>query len=191
MATPMFVNEDPYLGRRLTQPELVEELMSITFAGSGTTPSTLTYLLYAMSKDTVRQECLHLNEVKNLPYLNAVLKETFRLYPTIMSTLPRILDRPVNIGDYVLPPDTLVGMQNYVHHRDAELFHRPDEFLPERWLEKNGDASRIKYMESALTPFSLGPRNCIGQNLAKAELYLAVSNIFRKLRLQLNADMTK
>ncbi|EXJ67488.1 uncharacterized protein A1O5_09501 [Cladophialophora psammophila CBS 110553] len=201
MATPMLVNEDPYLGRRLTQLELVEELMGITFAGSGTTSSTLTYLLYAMSKDMGRQERLRqelrtvagtsLNEVKNLPYLNAVLKETFRLYPTIMSTLPRILDRPVNIGDHVLPPGTLVGMQNYVHHRDAELFHRPDEFLPERWLEENGNALRIRDMESALTPFSLGPRNCIGQNLAKAELYLAVSNIFGKLRLQLNADMTE
>ena len=76
-------------------------------------------------------------------------------------------------------------MQNYVHHRDPTLFPEPDRFIPERWLDGSvGD------MNNALTPFSVGSRNCIGQTLAKAELYLAVSKIFRQLRISLNTTMT-
>lgn len=197
MITPMIVNEDSFLGRKITQEELIEEMMALTFAGSGTTSSTLTYLMYSMARDTRTQERLReelyasgesFNELKDLPVLNAVIKETMRLYPTIISTLPRVLDQPISVDGVVLAKGTVVGMQNYVHHRDARLFPSPDEFLPDRWL-KDGDD--VKDMNNALTPFSLGPRNCIGQNLARAELYLATSKVFRKLRFTLNETMTE
>ncbi|KPI44091.1 putative sterigmatocystin biosynthesis monooxygenase STCB [Cyphellophora attinorum] len=195
MITPMIVNVDSFMERRLTQGELVEEMMALTFAGSGTTSSTLTYLMYALARDGKTQERLReelstsgttFNELKDLPFLSAVIKETMRLYPTIMSTLPRVLDQAIHVDKVVLAEGTVVGMQNYVHHRDAKLFPRPNEFLPDRWLANENEA---KAMNSALTPFSLGPRNCIGQNLARAELYLATSQVFRKLRLTLNAAM--
>ncbi|KIW92108.1 uncharacterized protein Z519_07092 [Cladophialophora bantiana CBS 173.52] len=196
MTTPMIVNEDAYLGRKMNQEELVDDMMAVAFAGSGTTSTTLTYLIYSLSRDPKRQDRLRqelqicnetLNDLKDLPFLNAVIKETMRVYPTIMSTLPRVLDEPLTVDKYVLPKGTFVGMQNYVHHRDPRLYPHPDEWWPERWLE---DGSNVKDMNAALTPFSLGPYNCIGQNLARAELYLAVSKVFRKLRLTLNADMT-
>ncbi len=199
MATPAIVNEDSFLGRKLSQPELIDEMMSIAFAGSGTTSTTLTYLMWSLAQDPVRQERLReeldavgekagLSELQDLPFLNAVIKETFRLYPTIISTLPRVLEQPLTVDKYVLPKGTFVGMQNYVHHRDAKLFAHPDEFWPERWLDAHG--ARVKDMNAALTPFSLGPRNCIGQNLARAELYIATSKVFRKLRLSVNGAMT-
>jgi cytochrome P450 len=195
MATPLLMNEDSHLGRKLTEMELFEELMGLTFAGSGTTSTTLTYLIYALSRDPVRQERLRqelntvgdgINEVKNLPFLNAVIKETMRLYPTIMSTLSQVLDRDLVVDKLLLPPGTRAGMQNYVHHRDASLFSGPDDFLPERWL---GESPLLKDMEAAFTPFSLGPHNCIGQNLARAELYLAASQIFKKLKIRLSSQM--
>ena len=198
MATPLLTNRDDFLGRQLHPVEVIEESMGIAFAGSGTTSTTLVYILYAMARPESehRQLKLHeevkmagdsLQEVKDLPYLNAVIKETMRLYPTIISTLPRILDSQLAVGrtNFVLPAGTQVGMQNYVHHRDPTLFPEPDKFIPERWL---GDS--VGDMNNALTPFSVGSRNCIGQNLAKAELYLAVSKIFRQLRISLNPTMT-
>ena len=197
MITPMIVNEDSFLGRKITQEELIEEMMALTFAGSGTTSSTLTYLMYSLARDTKTQERLReelyesgesFNELKDLPILNAVIKETMRLYPTIISTLPRVLDQSVVVDKVVLPKGTVAGMQNYVHHRDAKLFPSPDEFLPDRWLK---DGEHVKDMNNAITPFSLGPRNCIGQNLARAELYLATSKVFRKLRLTLHESMTE
>lgn len=197
MATPVIMSQDTFLGRRLTQTELIDELMAVAFAGSGTTSTTLTYTMYSLAKDTKRQQRLReelqgagtsYNEVKDLPFLNAVIKETMRLYPTIISTLPRVLEQPLSVDKYVLPEGTFVGMQNYVHHRDATLYPHPDEWWPERW---DVDEAKAKDMNAALTPFSLGPRNCIGQNLARVELYLAVSRIFRKLRLTVNPAMTE
>ncbi|KAJ9661600.1 hypothetical protein H2201_006456 [Coniosporium apollinis] len=211
MVTPLLVNSDDFLGRRLTEAEVLEESMGIAFAGSGTTSTTLTYLIYAMSRPEaaeyqakLRKELqkaaamkgakLRLKELQDLPFLNAVIKETMRLYPTIISTLPRTLEAPLELTagqgtrTVVLPPGVDVGMQNYVHHQDRELFPEPGKFMPERWLD-DSDPSRLKDMQSALTPFSVGPRNCIGQNLARAELYLAVSEIFGRLGLQLNDTM--
>jgi len=209
MATPLLINDDEFLGRRLTPDEVLEEAMSIAFAGSGTTSTTLLYILYRMScpesykyqrmlYDELQQVksgggSIKLNQAQDLPFLNAVIKETMRLHPTIISTLPRTLEEnvPLALPDgraVVLPKGSKVGMQNYVHHRDAELFPDPDAFLPERWLD---DGSRqLKDMQSAMTPFSLGPRNCIGQNLARAELLLCVSELFSRLHFQLGEDMT-
>ncbi|KAJ9640503.1 hypothetical protein H2199_006042 [Coniosporium tulheliwenetii] len=176
MVTPLLVNSDDFLGRRLTEAEVLEESMGIAFAGSGTTSTTLTYLIYAMSRPEaaeyqakLRKELqkaaamkgakLRLKELQDLPFLNAVIKETMRLYPTIISTLPRTLEAPLELTagqgtrTVVLPPGVDVGMQNYVHHQDRELFPEPGKFMPERWLD-DSDPSRLKDMQSALTPFS-------------------------------------
>ncbi|KAJ5631589.1 cytochrome P450 [Penicillium longicatenatum] len=196
LLAPLLHGTDSFLGRKLTYEELVEEAMGIMFAGSGTTSATLTYMLYALScpenegiQVTLRDEVMRLppNDivaVRNCPYLNAVIKETFRLFPTIISTLPRLLGEPLQLGEYILPAGTVVGMQNYVHHRDSSVFPKPERFYPERWL------TSTKEMDMSLTPFSLGRRNCIGQNLAFEELYVAIEVIMRSgLVLRLGKEM--
>lgn len=197
MGTPLLRGEDTYLGRRLSEDEAIEEAMGLAFAGSGTTSSTLIYLFYILSKPENRHMQLKLREelqaaghklveVKDLPYLNAVIKETMRLYPTIISTLPRVLDLPLESDKIVLPAGTIVGMQNYVHQRSSSVYAEPSAFLPERWVGQSPSSD----LEKAFTPFSLGSRNCIGQNLARAELLLAASVVFRRLDLRLNKAMT-
>lgn len=198
MATPLLLTEDAFLGRTLTEDEAVEEAMGIAFAGSGTTSTTLAYLFYNLSlpenahhQSRLREELCNvgetLNELQQLPFLNAVIKETLRLNPTIISTLPRTLDTELLIPKLgvILPRGTTVGMQNYVHHRDPGIFADPESFNPERWLGKCEAAERT------ITPFSLGHRNCIGQNLARAELYMAVSQVNRRLSLSLSSKMTR
>ncbi|KAF2019864.1 cytochrome P450 [Aaosphaeria arxii CBS 175.79] len=196
LLSPIATGIDGFLGRRLNHEELVEEAMGYMFAGSGTTSSTLTYLLYALSLPGNEhiQERLYtgvnalppgdMTALRQHPYLNAVIKETFRRFPTIVSTLPRILLEPMHIDEYTLPTGTVVGMQNWVHHRNPAVFPNPDQFAPERWLQST------EAMEASLTPFSLGRRNCIGQNLAWAELYLAVSAIMHAgLKLRIGSEM--
>ncbi|KAF4999152.1 hypothetical protein FDECE_11580 [Fusarium decemcellulare] len=195
LLTPLATGVDDFLGRKLSHDELVEEAMGYMFAGSGTTSSTLTYLLYEISKtensdiqERLRSEITSMPgdivAIKNNQYLNAVIKETFRCHPTIISTLPRTLLEPLVLDKYTLPPGTVVGMQNWLHHRDPSVFPDPDCFIPDRWLEETPE------MKSALTPFSIGKRNCIGQNLAWQELYWAVSEIMRSgLELRLGKDM--
>ncbi|KAL4861445.1 cytochrome P450 [Aspergillus spectabilis] len=181
--TPLIHGKDEFLGRKLSSDELVGEAMGIMFAGSGTTSTTLTYLIYALAQSQQLQERLRrvvasISEgdfpaLRANPFVNAVIKETFRLYPTIMSTLPRVIQKPMQIDKYLLPKGTVVGMQNYIHHRQPDVFANPDIYMPERWLKSTPE------MEATLTPFSLGRRNCIGQNLAWAELYHAVNAIAR------------
>ncbi|OOQ87506.1 hypothetical protein PEBR_20328 [Penicillium brasilianum] len=185
LLAPLLNGVDSFLGRKLTKDELVEEAMGIMFAGSGTTSTTLTYLFYAISlpensaiQTKLREEVLSLPDddilaLRNNDYINAVIKETFRLFPTIISTLPRIVTETFQMENLTLPTGTVVGMQNYVHHRDPSVFPEPNMFRPERWLEST------KEMELSLTPFSMGRRNCIGQNLAWDELYLAVDSVMR------------
>jgi cytochrome P450 len=151
---------DGWLGRQLSEAEFVEEAMGIMLAGSGTTSSTLTYFLYVISlprnqhvQERLREEVMRVSDTNNLaelreaPYLNAVIKETMRLYPTIISTLPRIVDQPIYIDGTELPPGVVVGMQNYVHHRDPVVFPDPESFIPERWLE----SPELEAMETALS----------------------------------------
>ncbi|USP82893.1 hypothetical protein yc1106_10167 [Curvularia clavata] len=196
LLSPLATGVDTFLGRRLNHDELVEEAMGYMFAGSGTTSSTLTYLLYAVSlpenahiQERLRQELKSFSThdtavLRQLPYLNAVIKETMRLFPTIVSTIPRVLLEPLKIDTYILPRGTVIGMQNWVHHRDSTVFPQPERFIPDRWLQKS------EAMEGALTPFSLGQRNCIGQNLAWEELYIAIDEIMRAdLQLCIGREM--
>lgn len=196
MATPLLHGEDPFLGRQLSEDEAIEEAMGLAFAGSGTTSSTLLYLFYVLSlprnrhiqlklREELQNASSTLAEVKDLPFLNAVIKETMRLYPTIIGTLPRVLDAPLQSDEIELPAGTIIGMQNYVHHRDPSVYAEPNAFNPERWIDQSPSSD----LEKAFTPFSLGSRNCIGQNLARAELLLATSLVFRGLDLSLNKDM--
>ncbi|KAH6718390.1 cytochrome P450 [Leptodontidium sp. MPI-SDFR-AT-0119] len=196
MFSPLVTNVDQFLGRQLTEDEQVEEALGLMFAGSGTTSSTLTYMLFALSlpesqeyqarlREELTQTPDNYEDVKDLPFLNAVIKETMRFYPTIISTLPRVLTTELLVSNHVLPQGTRVGMQNYVHHRDAAVFPQPEKFIPDRWI------NATKEMEATLTPFSLGPRNCMGQNLARAELYAATNKVFRQLEVRLDSTMTR
>jgi len=209
VAAPLLDEPNKHLGRTYKFDEATEEAMGLAVAGSGVTEHTMIYFLYALARPEGRhiQERLRkelsesgatsFTEISTLPYLTAVMKEVYRVYPVIMSTLPRILSAPLAIkGENnitSLPPGTVVGMQNYVHHRDPELFPQPDAFVPERWLE-NGESNLttdLKDMNAALTPFSLGSRNCLGQTLAKVELYLAFTHIMRGLDFRLSESMTE
>lgn len=112
-------NKDEFIGRQLDDTEIAEELISIMFAGSGTAANTMTFLIWAVLrnesiKDKLLQEldgAVPLGEVatyeavKELPYLNAVIMEALRLYPTIPGTQPRrVMEEAIEIEGYRIPP---------------------------------------------------------------------------------------
>jgi cytochrome P450 len=123
--------------------------------------------------------------LRNNEYVNAVIKETMRLHPTIISTLPRLLTEPMQLNNLCVPAGTIVGMQNWIHHRNPVVFPSPESFVPDRWLDATVE------MESSLTPFGIGRRNCIGQNLAWQELYWAIDSLMRAgVQLELGVEMS-
>ncbi|KAH6949386.1 cytochrome P450 [Ilyonectria sp. MPI-CAGE-AT-0026] len=167
--TPLLEANNKHLGRNFTFREALEEAMGSVLAGSGVSGHTFTYLVYALARpegrpiqERLRQELKgagdSLGELMALPYLTAVIKETYRRFPAIMSTLPRILGQPLEVigTGMTLPSGTVVGMQNWVHHRDSVLFPQPDKFIPERWIEGHEMSKGVNLQDAnaALTPYS-------------------------------------
>ncbi|MCJ1346327.1 hypothetical protein MMC31_004542 [Peltigera leucophlebia] len=119
--------------------------------------------------------------LENLPYLVAVVKEALRLGDGSATRLQRIspekpmlfIDRTGSGKEYLIPPQTPVGMTSFHIHHDESIFADAESFIPERWIENPG-------LSRFLVSFSKGSRNCLGINLAYAEIYLCIAAIFRR-----------
>jgi cytochrome P450 len=85
----------------------------------------------------------------------------------------------------VIPEQTQVTLHTYSIHRDARYFHNPEVFLPERWFSSKGDAADAPAGEhdvTAFIPFSYGPANCAGKNLAVMEMRMVLCWMLRRFR---------
>jgi cytochrome P450 len=168
-----------------------DEVMTIFLAGHDTTAAALTWiwLLLGHHPEAARRVHQELSSVlggrepgvadlDRLPYTNAVVKETLRLYPPI----GRIGRRPVRDLDLEPPAlrkDTAVFLSPFVTGRDPRWFSEPDSFKPERWSEPEAGRPRFAWF-----PFGAGPRSCIGEHFARMVLTLAVATIAGRWRLQ-------
>ena len=121
-----------------------------------------------------------LTKLESLPYLTAVIQEALRLSYGVSSRLQRISpDKPLVYTDAVsrrswkIPSGTPVGMTSVLIHHDESVFPDSYEFHPERWI---GNPGLNRYMVS----FSKGSRQCLGMNLAYAEMYLVLARLFRR-----------
>ena len=121
-------------------------------------------------------------ELEKLPLLDAVIKESLRLFCGVLSRLPRVNNRHViQYGKWDIPPGTPVSMSHHAIHHDPNIFPNPAKFDPDRWLR----AEDPKKLEKYLVSFSRGSRGCIGKELAMAELCIALATVFRRFDLEL------
>jgi cytochrome P450 len=123
---------------------------------------TLSMLTSAVRADFESIEDMTDTKLEQHEYLNAVLQESLRLYPPAPDMLFRsTMEETAVVAGQVVPQHTSVTMNLWAANRSASNFHRPTEFLPQRWL-KSPPAAFNADNKSALNPFSIGPRNCIG-----------------------------
>ncbi|KAL8725778.1 MAG: hypothetical protein Q9166_007143 [cf. Caloplaca sp. 2 TL-2023] len=130
--------------------------------------------------------------INKLPYTTAadfenplVIKESMRLFPAASTTRRgepsfTIID-PRNSLQYPAGPGTLIWMISHACQHDPAFWPRADEFLPERWLTKEGDELFPKH--GAWRPFEHGPRACIGKNLSMIELKIVLCLIARRFEI--------
>lgn len=93
-----------------------------------------------------------------------------------------------------LPGGTPVSIQTYTINRDPKLWHRSESFLPERWLADAGTDTSSPFFSDArhaLQPFTVGPRNCLGQNLAWAEMRLVLAKLLWNFEFTPHSDASK
>ncbi|KAF2139782.1 uncharacterized protein K452DRAFT_327762 [Aplosporella prunicola CBS 121167] len=142
--------------------------------------NTLTREVRSMS---VEEEPFTMQTLARLPYLNAVINESLRLYPPTPDMLYRIVPKggTVICGKQV-PTGTAVGIHQWPAYHSALNFHRPDEFIPERWLQ-TAEGEFANDDRKIFHPFSRGPRNCIGKDLALHEIRLALAQVLSHFNL--------
>ena len=123
-----------------------------------------------------------LSQIENLPYLSAVIQEAIRLSYGAATRLQRISpDKPLTFHDrtsgkgktWTIPPNTPVGMTSVLTHQDESVFPDAHSFLPERWLDN-------PRLDRYLLSFSKGSRQCLGINLAYAEMKICLAAVFSR-----------
>jgi len=162
----------------LSSLDIASECADHLLAGIDTTADTLMFLVWALSRpqnqhvqqrlveevrgisqDLVEDGIPKLDVIDKLPYLDAVIRETLRLYAPLPASEPRSINGPCSIDGYTIPAGTVVDMSPYSLHRNADVFPEPLKFNPDRWL---GQTEQVALMNRWFWAFSSGGRMCIG-----------------------------
>ncbi|KAM1397689.1 hypothetical protein ACFX2I_015235 [Malus domestica] len=117
------------------------------------------------------------DDLIEMHYLKAVMKETLRLHPAVPLLLPRIASQDVEIGGYKIKAKTHVMINAWQIGRDARPYEKPEDFEPERFLNSEID---YKGTDFKFIPFGAGRRMCPGIQFAMAVNEIALANIVHK-----------
>ncbi|KAF5723051.1 Isotrichodermin C-15 hydroxylase [Fusarium mundagurra] len=187
---------DPVTGKGYTKDELFGESESLIIAGSDTTATSIAAAFFYLSRSPQIQEKLAkeitsaFSSAENIKsgttlyscqYLRAFIDETLRMSPPVPADLAREVEKGgiVVDGQYI-PEGINVSCASYCLHYNPEIYPEPFKFYPERWIvdEKNESgvsADSVALAQSVFIPFSIGPRGCIGKNLAYLEMSLILA----------------
>ncbi|KAJ0987500.1 hypothetical protein J5N97_005856 [Dioscorea zingiberensis] len=113
-------------------------------------------------------------EVQQLPYINAIVKETMRMHPVAPMLVPRFSREDCNINGYDIPEGTRVLVNVWTIGRDPTIWDSPDEFRPERFIGKDID---VKGNHFELLPFGAGRRMCPGYSLGLKVIQVSLANL--------------
>ena len=179
-----------------TDENLRDEMVTMLLAGHDTTALTLTYTWYLLSEHPEVEARLHaeldevlggerptFDDIGDLTYTEAVLKEAMRLYPPVY-TIFREPQVDVRIGGYRIPAGSAIMLSQWAVHRSERYWDSPLEFDPDRWLdERADDRPRFAYF-----PFGGGSRFCIGKQLSMLEARLILGTVAQQYRLEYEGE---
>ncbi|KAL0269410.1 UNVERIFIED_CONTAM: hypothetical protein PYX00_007153 [Menopon gallinae] len=175
-------------GDMLTDNEIRDEVNTFMFAGHDTTSVTLAWCLYVLGKHPevqvkildeyktiIENDIPKYKDIQNLEYLESIIKEVMRLYPTV-PLIARDIKSVIYTGKKkaILPGVTALIFTPSLH-RNPDYFPAPNKFEPERFLGRNKDYKN----PFTFIPFSAGPRNCIGSKFAMIELKIVLHMILK------------
>ncbi|KAI4239991.1 MAG: hypothetical protein L6R40_005423 [Gallowayella cf. fulva] len=189
-------------GNPLGREELTAEALGQLIAGSDTTSNTSCALLYWCLKTKGVMERLQreidevvpdhvdvpsFDTVKDLPYLHWVINEALRIHSTASLGLPRVVPPGpgVRIVGHHFPPGTVLSVPTYtIHHSTSVWGPDADSFNPDRWAP----GTITDRQKGSFIPFSVGPRACVGRNVAQMELALIVSTVIKGFVFELREE---
>ncbi|CAG2010194.1 unnamed protein product [Fusarium graminearum] len=183
--------------RGMSRPEIIENSSLLIVAGSETTATLLSGVTYQLltNAETYKklvteirsafatEEEITATAVDQQKYLLAVLSEGFRMYPPVPAALGRVVPKG---GDFVeghwFPENTTVSVPQLPAYHSALNFKDPEKFVPERWMD---DPRYANDCRAVVNPFSMGPRDCLGKNLAYVEMRLLLTRFLWKFDVEL------
>ncbi|HTV97930.1 MAG TPA: cytochrome P450 [Steroidobacteraceae bacterium] len=178
-------------GQAMSDKELIDEVMTLIVAGHETTAAALTWTWYLLTRhpeaadelaaeaDRTPDGVLSLESAESLTFAHQVAQEALRLYPPGWLFTRRTIDAD-ELGGYPLAARTDVFISPYTLHRHPEFWSAPQEFRPQRFAGIDAkERHRFAYI-----PFSVGPRHCIGENMAMFEMLVHVNRMARRFRLR-------
>ncbi|KAK9170008.1 hypothetical protein Syun_002148 [Stephania yunnanensis] len=125
------------------------------------------------------------SDIPNLKYLQALLKETLRMYPVGPLLVPHEAMEDCDVGGYFVPRGTGLFINAWTIQRDPNVWAEPDRFQPERFLTTNVDMD-VKGQSYELLPFGSGRRSCPGIGLALQVMHLTLARILQAFELKTN-----
>lgn len=204
--------------------DVLDEAITLLFAGQDTSAATLSWTLHLLSiypeiqsrlaselktvvlggdESTEQVDKVKITKqlISKLPFLDAVIKESMRLYPVAPFVVRRIQSELFIADDAVggggggintdnstkvsLPAGSVACIWIYGLHRNPEFWDRPNDFLPDRWLKEPTEKD-IGQTNGAYMPFAAGPRNCVGQPIAQVVLRTLLAQLILRFEFRDN-----
>lgn len=188
----------------LTDQELHSNMWLMFLAGHETTASALSYMIMELAihqdvQATLREKITAeitiedlkegnhqklFDKIHKIPYLDYVINESMRLHPPVSMLSSRVAVEDTEFKGVKIPKGTPVGVNFYAIHRNPLYWNNPDEFLPERWTPQNVKG-RAKF---SYLPFTLGPRQCVGNNFSLIEQRLFMCSLITLFDIQMPSN---
>lgn len=185
--------QDAETGARMDDMQVRHEALTLMIAGHETAAASLSWAWYLLARhphvlERMRAEvdavlggrAPSAEDLPRLPYTRAVFDETLRLYPPAWGQ-PRESVAEDEIGGYRIPAGKIVMVSQWVTHRRPDLWERPDDFVPERFL---GEAA-ASIPPFAYYPFGAGARMCIGSLFAIMEAQVILATLAQRFDVEL------
>ncbi|XP_077993226.1 cytochrome P450 2U1-like [Glandiceps talaboti] len=118
-----------------------------------------------------------------LPFIEAVTLEIQRIATIVPLAIPHKTSEPATLRGYSIPKNTMVFANLWAVHMDGTEWEDPETFDPGRFLDENGNINKMK--SNRIMPFGIGPRECIGLQLAKVEIFLFLTSILQRFEFKL------
>ncbi|XP_067153122.1 cytochrome P450 2U1 [Apteryx mantelli] len=170
-------------------------------AGTDTTSNTLLWCLLYMSLYPEVQEKVHaeieavlgrdkvpsLAHKAQMPFTEATIMEVQRMTAVVPLSIPRMASETAVLQGYTIPKGSVIVPNLWSVHRDPNIWEKPDDFQPTRFLDENGELIK----KEAFIPFGMGKRVCMGEQLAKMELFLIFASLMQSFTFLYPENATK
>jgi cytochrome P450 len=166
-------------GTEMSREEIRDELMTALVAGHETTASELAWTFSQLAREprVLRRLQEEIDSGEDDAYLTATIQETLRRKPVLPHAEPRLVKKPVEIGDWSYEPGVVLAASAWLLHHDPDLYEDPFAFRPERFLdEPPGTYTWI--------PFGGGRRRCLGASFAMLEMKLVLQAALGRYTIQ-------